>query len=164
MHSGALLVPILGGVSSAPRPVALEETLGTPRVRPSSSGCRGGWPTGALIWGLPDSTHLTCPGLGSECQEGLQHHVVCIFKVPKKSWKGSPVTVTMLDVFMWKVEAPFWIVCWKLPGISSWVSPSSSPPCCCLAQPTRGHHTREGLSRWWLYLLWVHCRLCGRGC
>lgn len=144
LHTWALLDPVLGGVSSAPLPSCLGGDTGPARVHPSPSGCRGD-PLGFLSGGSPTAyTPSPAPAWGQNVRKGHQRHVVCIFKVPEKRWKGSLVTVTMWGVFMWKVEPPSWTVRWKLPGVSSQVSASSSPPCSCLAHPTRGCHTQEG--------------------
>lgn len=132
------MIPVLGGVSSAPLPSCLGGDTGPARVHPSPSGCRGD-PLGFLSGGSPTAyTPSPAPAWGQNVRKGHQRHVVCIFKVPEKRRKGSRVTVTMWGVFTWKVEPPSWTVCWKLPGVSSQVSASSSPPAPALLTPQGG--------------------------
>lgn len=87
MHSGALLVPVLGGVSSAPRPVALEETLGAPRVHPSSSGCRVG-PLGLSSGGSLTAHTSPAPAWGQNVRKATSIMLRVFSKSPRSTGRG----------------------------------------------------------------------------
>ena len=56
------------------------------------------------------------------------------------------------------LDSPLEVTWCLLPGVCLLLAPLLLP-----CSPHKGMSHPKGV-RWWLCLLWVHCRLCGRGC